>query len=244
MIDIQELTKTYKDRKRGEIHAVQSVTFSCAPGEVYGLLGPNGAGKTTTLRMISTAIKPTKGTARVMEFDSVRQASDVRRAVGFLSANTGLYGRLTPREVLRYFGALFSLEESNVEARIAKLAALFQMEDFLDRPCDKLSTGMKQKVNIARTVLHDPPVMVFDEPTAGLDVLTSRTIVRFIRQCKDEQKTVLFSTHIMAEVEKLCDRVGIIHEGRLFFSGTVGELREQYGDDLEEAFVKLIGEVV
>ena len=242
MIEVEDLTKLYKDKKRGQVRAVDNVSFTCKPGEVYGLLGPNGAGKTTTLRILSTAIKATSGSARVMGHEVVKDAEQVRRSVGFLAANTGLYGRLTPREILRYFGALHGMPRAKVDARIAELAATFDMEEFLTRPCDKLSTGMKQKVNIARTVLHEPPVIVFDEPTGGLDVLTSRTIVQFIRKCRDEQKTVILSTHIMAEVGKLCDRLGVIHNGRLFYTGAVSDLRERHGDDLEDAFILLIGE--
>ncbi len=242
MIEVENLTKEYRDRKRGAILAADSVSFHCGPGEIVGILGPNGAGKTTTLRMISTAIPPSSGSARVMGLDVVKDATEVRKRIGFLSASTGLYGRLTPRETLRYFGNLFGMAHSAIADRTEQLAGLFGMNDFLDRPCDKLSTGMKQKVNIARTVLHDPPVMVFDEPTSGLDVLTGRTIVGFIRSCRDGGKTVLFSTHIMSEVEKLCDRVAIIHRGRIYFQGTVAELRETAGGDLEDAFVRMIGE--
>lgn len=242
MIEIENLTKVYKDKKRGRVVAVDDVSFVCRPGEVYGLLGPNGAGKTTALRILSTALKPTSGGGRLMGLDIVKQAGEVRRRVGFLAANTGLYGRLTPREVLRYFGALYGLPRKQVDARIEALSAAFGMDEFLGRHCDKLSTGMKQKVNIARTVLHEPPVVVFDEPTGGLDVLTGRSIVQFVRQCREEGKTVILSTHIMSEVEKLCDRVGVIHQGRLFFTGTVADLRERHGHDLEDAFVRLIGE--
>ena len=242
MIEVESLSKTFHDRKRGPVSAVSDVTFACRPGEVYGLLGPNGAGKTTTLRMISTALRPTGGRARVMGHDVLTHPIEVRRSIGFLSANTGLYGRLTPRETLHYFGKLFGMGNGKLQSRIDSLAEIFGMTSFLDRPCDKLSTGMRQKVNIARTVLHDPPVMVFDEPSSGLDVLTSRTIVQFIRECKEQGKIVLFSTHIMAEVEKLCDHVGMIHQGRLAFSGTLAELRDQFGDEIDEAFIRIIGE--
>jgi sodium transport system ATP-binding protein len=224
------------------VEALRGLSFACRPGEVFGLLGPNGAGKTTALRIISTALRPTSGRAVVLGLDVTRQPREVRRQVGFLSANTGLYGRLSAREVLTYFGRLFGLQGAALRARIDQLSQVFGMAEFLDRRCEKLSTGMRQKVNIARTVIHSPPVMVFDEPTSGLDVLTSRAIVRFIRQCKHEQRTVLFSTHIMAEVQTLCDRVGIIHEGRLHYCGTTAELRARYGDDLDEAFVQIVGE--
>jgi len=242
MIEITDLCKTYGGWRRGRVEALRGLSFACRPGEVFGLLGPNGAGKTTALRIISTALRPTSGRAVVLGLDVTRQPREVRRQVGFLSANTGLYGRLSAREVLTYFGRLFGLQGPALRARIDQLSQVFGMAEFLDRRCEKLSTGMRQKVNIARTVIHSPPVMVFDEPTSGLDVLTSRAIVRFIRQCKHEQRTVLFSTHIMAEVQTLCDRVGIIHEGRLHYCGTTAELRARYGDDLDEAFVQIVGE--
>jgi sodium transport system ATP-binding protein len=241
MIEVNNLTKTFLDKQRGKIEALRGVTFVCHPGEVFGLLGPNGAGKTTALRIISTALRPTAGGATVMGYDLLRQPAEVRRRIGFLSANTGLYGRLTVREELTYFGHLYAMPKTSIRARIGELADTLQMHDFLDRLCDKLSSGMRQKASIARAVLHSPPVMILDEPTAGLDVLTRRAIVDFVRQCKRAGRTVLFSTHIMAEVPKLCDRVAVIHEGRLRFCGTVDELR-QHGNDPDEAFVQLIGE--
>lgn len=240
MIEVESLGKTYRGRGRKRVDALAQVSFQCTPGQVFGLLGPNGAGKTTCLRILSTALRPTSGRATVGGHDVVSQAREVRRSVGFLSSNTGLYVRLTPREVLRYFGRLFGLEDEHIARRTEELAGTFSMHEFLDRPCDKLSTGMRQKVNIARTVIHSPPVMVFDEPTAGLDVLTSRTIVEFIHACREEGRTVLFSTHIMAEVARLCDAVGVIHQGRLLFRGTVDELRARAGADLDDAFVQLV----
>ena len=240
MIEIHELSKTYQDKKRGKIEALRKVSFTCRPGEVFGLLGPTGAGKTTALRIISTALRPTGGSGKVMGYDLASQSARVRENIGFLSSNTGLYGRLTPREMLTYFGRLFRMEAPQIRERIAELAEIFQMDDFLDRACDKLSTGMRQKVNVARTVFHSPPVMVFDEPTTGLDVLTNRTIIQFISQCREQQRTVLFSTHVMAEVQKLCDEVAIIHEGKMLFCGTVGEIQDRYGEDLDEAFAQMI----
>lgn len=240
MIEVRDLIKTYRDRKRGKIEALRGISFDCPPGQIFGLLGPNGAGKTTALRIISTALRPTAGTGRVLDFDLTRQSRQVRESIGFLSCNTGLYVRLTAREVLTYFGRLFRMSNSDIAGRIQELADLFEMGDFLDRACGKLSTGMQQKVNIARTVIHSPPVMIFDEPTAGLDVLTSRTIINFIRACKEEGRTVLLSTHIMAEVEKLCDRVAILHEGKIYFDGTVEDFRGSHSHDLDEAFINII----
>ena len=242
MIEVRGLTKTFKDRKAGRVEALRGVSFDCRAGEVFGLLGPNGAGKTTALRILSTAIKPTAGRATVMGHDVATQARQVRKSIGFLSGTTELYGRLTPREVLRYFGRLFYMSESGIDARIGELADAFEMDGFLDRPCDKLSTGMRQKANIARAVIHSPPVVIFDEPTKGLDVLTGRAIVDFVSQCRRQQRTVLFSTHIMSEVERLCDRVAVIHLGSLLYSGTLDELRGRYGTDLEEVFLTLVEE--
>ena len=242
MIEAHNLSKNFTDKKRGVIHAVESVSFRAEPGRIYGLLGANGAGKTTTLRMLATLLKPSSGSATVAGFDVVRDAQEVRANVGFLAASTALYGRLTAREMITYFGKLNGLESSEIKTRIAKLSAELDMDEFLDRRCDKFSTGMKQKTSIARTLIHDPEVMVFDEPTLGLDVMTSRSIVRFVRECRNRGKTVIYSTHVMSEVEKLCDKIGIIHDGKLCAEGTLDELRARSGEhDLEEVFVKITG---
>jgi len=234
------LVKQYPGPKGTRTVAVDDVSFTCGAGQVFGLLGPNGAGKTTTLRMLSTVLAPTRGTATIAGHDVVREPDRVRASIGFLSGNTGLYGRLTPREVLRYFGRLFGLDDARIRARTDELAALFGMGEFLDKRCDALSSGMKQKVNIARTVVHDPPVIFFDEPTAGLDVLTSRTIVDFVRQCRERGRCVVFSTHIMAEVARLCDALCIIHDGRVQFEGDLATLQARAGHDLEEAFLRIL----
>lgn len=239
MIEVENLTKEYRAGWRKKLLAIEGVTFTCQPGEVYGLLGPNGAGKTTLLRLVSTAIKPTAGAARVAGIDVAAQPGEARRRLGFLSGNTGLYDRLTARETLQYFGRLQGMDEASIHKRIDTLAAAFEMGHFLGRRCDKLSTGMKQKVNLARAVINDPPVLVLDEPTNGLDVITIRAMTRFIQDARDQGRTVLLSTHQMQEVEMLCDRVGLIHEGKLRFDGTVGELREASGGHLEEAFFRL-----
>lgn len=242
MIEARSLTKTFRDKKRGEIFAVRDVSFRVSPGQIYGLLGANGAGKTTTLRLLATLLKPTAGSARVAGFDVVDAAEQVRANVGFLAASTALYGRLTAREMITYFGRLNGMADDVIRSRIAQLSAELGMDEFLDRRCDKFSTGMKQKTSIARTLVHDPAVMIFDEPTLGLDVMTARSIVRFVRDCKTRGKTVIYSTHVMSEVEKLCDVVGIIHGGRLLAEGTLAELRERYAEqDLEEIFVKVAG---
>ena len=242
MIEARGLCKRFQDKKRGEIRAVDGVSFRCQPGQIYGLLGANGAGKTTTLRMLATILEPTDGTAIVAGYDVIEQPEKVRANVGFLSTATALYPRLTAQEMVEYFGRLNGLDEATLKKRVDEIFARLEMDGFRDRRCDKLSTGMKQKTSIARTLVHDPPVMIFDEPTLGLDVMTARTIVDFIRECRDRAKTVIFSTHVMSEVEKLCDTVGIIHDGKLLAEGSLVDLRFKYGEqDLEEIFVKVVG---
>ena len=241
MIETRGLVKTFKDKKRGEIRAVDNVSFVCKPGEIYGLLGANGAGKTTTLRMLATILEPTDGTAIVCGHDVVEAPEKVRANVGFLSTATALYPRLTSQEMVEYFGRLNGLDEGTLKKRVGEIFTRLDMDSFRDRRCDKLSTGMKQKVSIARTLVHDPSVMIFDEPTVGLDVMAARTIAGFIRECRDNGKTVVFSTHVMSEVEKLCDHIGIIHDGRLLTEGTLPELRARFAiHDLEDLFVKVV----
>jgi sodium transport system ATP-binding protein len=243
MIEAKELVKIFKDKKRGKVRAVDNISFTCKRGEVFGLLGPNGAGKTTTLRLLSTALRPTSGTALINGADIVEEPQEVRRRIGFLSGNTGLYARLTAREMVAYFGRLYGMKKAQIVDRTALLFDMLEMNDFADSRNDKLSTGMKQKVSIARSVLHDPPVMVFDEPTSGLDVMSSRTIVEFIRHCRDDGKCVIFSTHIMSEAARLCDRIAIIHNGRIYFEGTVPDILKRTGmDNLEDAFIEIVGE--
>ena len=242
MIEARGLSKRFQDKKRGEIRAVDSVSFSCKPGQIYGLLGANGAGKTTTLRMLATILEPTDGTAVVCGYDVVEQPEKVRANVGFLSTATALYPRLTAQELVEYFGRLNGLDEATLKKRVDDIFNRLDMNGFRDRRCDKLSTGMKQKTSIARTLVHDPPVMIFDEPTTGLDVMTARTIITFISDCRERGKAIIFSTHIMSEVERLCDHIGIIHGGKLLAEGTVSELRAKYGEhNLEEIIVKVVG---
>ena len=256
MLEVRNLTKSFPlPKKKGkaqpekrdpreddkQFHAIRDLSFSCNQGEILGLLGVNGAGKTTTLRILATAIKPSSGTALLDDIDVVKNPLEVRRRIGFLSGSTGLYGRLTAREMVAYYGRLNGIDQHVLEPRMAELFRLLDMESFLDKRNDNLSTGMKQKVSIARTLIHDPQVLFFDEPTSGLDVLSSKTIVNFIKSCKEKHKTVILSTHFMWEVERLCDRVAVIHHGRIYYSGTVSELKQHTGvDDLEEAFMKLV----
>jgi sodium transport system ATP-binding protein len=241
MIEARGLSKRFQDKKRGEIRAVDNVSFTCQPGKIYGLLGANGAGKTTTLRMLATILEPTDGTAIVSGYDVVEQPDKVRANVGFLSTATALYPRLTAQEMVEYFGRLNGLDEGTLKKRVDDIFSRLDMNSFRDRRCDKLSTGMKQKTSIARTLVHDPPVMIFDEPTTGLDVMTARTIIGFIADCRDRGKTVIFSTHIMSEVERLCDHIGIIHDGKLLEEGTLSELRAKHNEhNLEEIIVKVV----
>src|SRR5499433_391908 len=244
MIETQGLTKKFRDKKRGEVRAVESVSFTCRPGQIYGLLGANGAGKTTTLRLLATILEPTDGTARLCGHDIVEHPERARQHCGFLSTATALYPRLTAYEMVEYFGQLNGLNSATLKKRIDEIFERLDMNGFRDRRCDKLSTGMKQKTSIARTLVHDPPVMIFDEPTLGLDILTTRTITTFIRECRDRGKTVVFSTHIMSEVEKLCDVVGIIQNGKLLAEGSVPQLRDAYREqDLEEIFIKVVAAI-
>jgi len=241
VIEAVNLYKRFHDKKRGEVRAVDNVSFICRPGQIYGLLGANGAGKTTTLRMLATILEPTDGTARLCGYDIVENPEKVRANCGFLSTATALYPRLTAQELVEYFGRLNGLDSATLKKRIDEIFARLDMNEFRDRQCDKLSTGMKQKTSIARTLVHDPPVMIFDEPTSGLDVMTARSIVEFIRECRNRGKTVIFSTHVMSEVEKLCDTVGIIANGKLLAEGSLAELRQKHGEtDLEEIFVKIV----
>src|SRR5688572_10417203 len=241
-IETRALSKVYADRKRGSVEALRELDLECRPGEVYGLLGPNGAGKTTTLRILATILAPTSGSARVAGVDVVAEPLEARRRLGFLSASTGLYPRLTARETLRYFGRLHGLEGAELDGRIEQLVAAFDMQAFADGRCGALSTGQKQRVSIARAVLHDPPVLILDEPTTGLDILAAGAMIDFIESRRAEGKSVLFSTHVLSEAERLCDRIGVIHGGRLFDVGTFAELQERTGERwLEDVFRSLVG---
>ncbi|HAV62958.1 MAG TPA: ABC transporter ATP-binding protein [Verrucomicrobiales bacterium] len=241
MIEVRQLAKHFRDRKRGLVKAVDGVSFTCTPGEIFGLLGINGAGKTTTLRVLATLLQPTAGSVSIDGRDVVREGPEVRKRVGFLSTATALYGRLTAREMVEYFGRLNGMPEAALQARIDELFTRLEMHEFRDGRCDKLSTGQKQRVSIARTLIHDPQVMIFDEPTNGLDVLAARTIVQFIRECRERGKTVIFSSHVMSEVARLCDRIAVVHQGRMSVTGTVAELRSHFGtEDLEDVFIRAL----
>ena len=240
-IEVEDLAKVFPDHRGGEVHAVDGVSFACRAGEIFGLLGLNGAGKTTTLRMLSTVLTPTRGTARIAGHDIRNDARAVRGVIGFLSGTTGLYHRLTAEETLRFFGEFHGLSGAALNERVEKVVAMFGIGEYRHQRCEKLSTGMKQKVNIGRAVVHDPPVLILDEPTAGLDVLAAAATLEFVEGCRRDGKCVLFSTHIMSEVERLCDRIAIIHRGTVRAFGTLSELREQTGEHyLEDVFRRVV----
>lgn len=241
MIRVEHLAKEFPDLKRGTVTALDDVSFDVQPGEVFGLLGPNGAGKTTCLRVLSTVLQPTAGRALVAGYDVARQPEQVRANIGFMSSNTGIYDRMTAWELVEYYGRLYGMDESRLQARLSEIFHTLQMDEIRDVLGSKMSTGMKQKVSIARTIVHDPPVLIFDEPTSGLDVLVAREVLKMISSLKEKGKCIIFSTHIMREVEKLCDRVGIIHRGRILAVGSLDELSARYGQpDMEELFFELI----
>ncbi len=240
LIAARAVSKSFSIGRGRTIHAVREASFEVAGGEIFGLLGPNGAGKTTLLRMLATIITPTSGHC---EMNGVRTDVDpqgVRRTLGFLSGNTKLYQRLKAREMLAYFGRLYGMSEPAIANRTAELAELLDMGAFLDRRCGQLSTGQSQKVSIARVLLHDPGILILDEPTLGLDIMTSRAILGFISQARARGRAIIFSTHYMTEAELLCDRIGFIHAGRIMAMGTKQELYERTGaDNLVDAFVAM-----
>jgi sodium transport system ATP-binding protein len=238
LIKVENITKQF-----GTFKAVKDVSFEVEKGEIFGLLGENGAGKTTTLRMLATMLKPTNGTASMAGFDIISEPEKVRANIGILfGGETGLYDRLTCEENIAYFGELNDMSKDKIKERIKVLAKTFGMEEYINKRAGKLSKGMKQKVAFARSIIHDPEIMLFDEPTSGLDVSTMRDVHEFIRSCKKEGKTILFSSHTMSEVEKLCDRIAIIHKGELVEKGNIEELKKKYScNDLEEVFIRLVG---
>lgn len=236
ILKVQNLAKIFNGFK-----AIDDINFEAREGEILGLLGPNGAGKTTTIRIIATILSPTHGTAEVCGFNITQKPEEVRKNIGVLTAEIGVYERFTGRENLRYFGELYGLESERLEKRISELAKLLKMEEFIDRKSGAYSTGMKQKLAIARSVIHDPKVIIFDEPTAGLDVLASQTVLGFMQKSREAGKCAIFSTHRMNEAEKLCKRAVIIHHGKLIADDTIDSLKNKTGGrDLEEAFLRLV----
>ncbi len=240
MIEVRGLSKEYEDPDGGLVQAVNNVSLTARRGEVYGLLGPNGAGKTTTLRCLATILTPTAGTAEISGYDLLTEPEDVRRSIGFLTASTGLYGRLTPRETLRFFAALHGWSGDRREAQVERTLGLFQCTEYADRPNERLSTGMKQRVSLARAVVHDPPVLILDEPTTGLDPVVGRAVEESISGLAASGKCVLFSTHDLQQADALCARLGIIVRGQVVAEGTVEEICTATGtSSLREAFFAL-----
>jgi sodium transport system ATP-binding protein len=240
-IEARALRKHYQDPRRGTVEALAGLDLECRFGEIYGLLGPNGAGKTTTLRILATILAPTSGAARVDGLDVQADPLEVRRRIGFLSTSTGLYPRLTARETLRYFGKLHGMQPDELEPRIEELIETFELRSIADGRCEGFSTGQKQKVSIARAVLHDPPVLVLDEPTTGLDIMASSAMIEFVESRRAAGTCVLLSTHVMSEAERLCDRIGVIYAGKLLAAGTYEELAADTGREwLDEIFRELV----
>lgn len=250
MIKVENLYKEFnlnsKQRKEfatkeKKAVAVRDVTFECQPGRIYSLLGPNGAGKTTTLRMISTIFKPTRGSIIIGGIDVLVNPQEARRKIGFLTGSAGLYGRLTPNELIKYYADLYGVSKSDFDSRKKRLYDLLDMHEFANKRIAKLSTGMKQKVSISRTMIHNPDVVVFDEPTSGLDVITAENIINLIKDCKQDGKTVIFSSHIMSEVDLLSDEIGIIHKGRMLFNGTKEAfIQNKQEESLTAEFIRIV----
>ncbi|MCP4815671.1 MAG: ATP-binding cassette domain-containing protein [Planctomycetaceae bacterium] len=241
MIHVHQLSKSYTDLQRGEFLAVDGLSFDAQAGQVYGLLGPNGAGKTTALRLLSTILRPTSGTATINGYDVSTQAVKVRQHIGFVSANTAIYDRMTAWEMVAYFGKLYGLSDAQLQHQMETLFERLQMNTFRDVLGAKMSSGMKQKVSIARALVHDPPVLIFDEATVGLDVLVARALMHTVAELRDQGKCIIYSTHIMREAERLCDQVAIMYEGHILAEGTLEDLSDTHNEkDLEELFFVLI----
>ncbi|MCC3357958.1 ATP-binding cassette domain-containing protein [Bacillus sp. REN16] len=238
MIEINEVTKRFKDKKTS-ITALKHVKFTVEKGQVVGLLGENGAGKTTLLRTIATLLTPTDGNVKVAGFDTLKKPEEVKKRIGVLfGGETGLYDRLTARENLEYFAALYGLSKHETKVRIDELARMFGMRDYLNRKVGGFSKGMRQKVAIARTLIHNPEIILFDEPTTGLDITSSNVFRQLVHQLKRDGKTIIFSSHIMEEVSMLCDSVAMMHKGELVYHGDLDELYKSEGSqDLNFIFM-------
>jgi len=257
VLEVKSLGKTFPlKRRKGKntaagdprehgmlFHALRNVSFNLRRGEIVGLLGANGAGKTTLMRILATSLQPTSGRVSLLGFDIVKDAGEVRQRVGFLSGGTGLYNRLSPHELLQFYGELYGIPRGRLRSRIESLVEELGMGGFAHRPIDGLSAGMKQRVSIARSLVHSPELVIFDEPTTGLDVPTAQIILNHIESCRNEGKTVIFSTHHMHEIEKLCDEVVLIHEGVSRFQGTVAQMKSRANCvHLDDAYLALTGE--
>jgi ABC-2 type transport system ATP-binding protein/sodium transport system ATP-binding protein len=240
MIVVDQLTKRFPLPGGSSLLAVNRLTFTVKPGEVYGLLGPNGAGKTTTLRMILGLLQPTSGQAAIAGFGSSTHPDEVKRRVGYVSANAGLYQGLTVREMLLFFADLYAVSDVDAAGELDRLTRLIHLQDILDRRCANLSTGQRQRVSLARALIHRPPVMLLDEPTLGLDVLGTQIVIEYIELLRSEGKAVILTTHHLDDAERLCSRFGLMHQGELVIEGTLLELRERTGcESLIDMFLKL-----
>ena len=240
-VTVDNVVKKFYDVKRGEVTVINSLSFCCRPGEIVGILGPNGAGKTTILRMISAILTPTSGAIEVMGYDTTDNPQQIRSSIGFISCDTNLYDRLTPEETVYFFGKFFGLSDQVIGERAERLYQTLGMKPILKRQCRNLSAGEKQKVSIARTLIHDPPLLILDEPTTALDVLTSRDILWLVKQARNEGKAILYSAHNMEEVEDLCDRIVLIHRGTMLDQGTIADVvARQNASNLTECFLKLV----
>ncbi len=252
MIEVNGISKRFSlsKQQRKEMQtakktttAVDNISFECQPGRIFSLLGPNGAGKTTTLRMLAGILSPSSGRIKINDIDIAQEPYAAKKHIGFLTGSTGLYERLTPNEIIDYFGQLYGVAQIDLNERKSELYTLLDMHDFQHKRIGRLSTGMKQKVSICRTMIHDPDVVVFDEPTSGLDVITAENIIGLIKDCKTKNKTVIFSSHIMSEVDLLCDDLAIIHQGELIFNDTLQQFRNQMvAENLTAEFIRIINE--
>ena len=243
MVEARDLVKVFRTRK-GEVRAVDGLSFSCHAGEIFGLLGPNGAGKTTTLRILATILTPTAGNALLAGYDTKTEAGKVREQIGFLATETGLYDRFTARETIRFFGRINRLSDDEIARRTEEIFSMLELTPLADRRVGTFSTGEKQKLSLARSIIHDPPVLILDEPTFGLDVMAARAVVESIKLFREQGRTILISTHIMHIAEKLCDQIGILYKGRLRAQGTLAELEQTYAAaDMEEVFFSAVGTI-
>lgn len=252
MIKVDNLSKKFELTKKQQKEsntkekfalAVDNISFTCEKGRIFSLLGPNGAGKTTTLRMLATILKPSSGNIKIADIDSIQHPEKARAKMGFLTGSTGLYERLTPLEIITYFGELYGLSKEQLGERKEYLFDLLGVHEFQHKRIGNLSTGMRQKVSICRTMIHDPEVVIFDEPTSGLDVITAENIIRLIQDCKEQNKTIIFSSHIMSEVDLLCDDLAIIHKSRIIHSSTMDEFRSTMTtDNLTKEFIHIINQ--
>jgi len=243
MVVVKDVSKTFITKQK-KIDALNGVSFQCSNGQIFGLLGPNGAGKTTLLRILATIMKPTSGHLSVNGYDCVRDFMKVRKQIGYLSTETGIYDRFTPREILRFFGQIGGISKDVLEMRINRVLEEMDIIEYADRRVDRFSTGMKQKVSIARSLIHDPDVIIFDEPTNGLDVIAGRIVKNYILKLKEKGKCVILSTHLMNDVDELCDQIGIIYKGKLVDRGTKDEIKARYNtESIENAFFRIVGEI-